>query len=73
MRAVPVTKVQMWAAVFLTSGEFVASTWLLVHEGHVLALYLAVTYAVRETSGGHHYHEIIINAIRKLTGRQTYA
>jgi hypothetical protein len=60
------TAVQLWGAVFLTVGEFGIAIWMVVHDGHLLALYLATTYAIRETSGGHHYHDVIIRAWKKL-------
>jgi hypothetical protein len=53
-----------WIALFLTSGEFIVSFWLFVHDGHLLALYLAITYAVRETPSGKEYHTIIVNLVK---------
>jgi hypothetical protein len=54
-----------YVALCLTAGEFGASFWLLIHEGHILALYLAVTYLSRETSGGKHYHDIVVRWLEK--------
>ncbi len=51
---------QAWIAAILTAGEFAAAAFLFIHDGHVLALYLAVTYAVRETPGGREYHTIFL-------------
>lgn len=65
----PMTKkeiFQCWVALILTAGEFTAAIFLVFHEGHLLAIYLAVTYAVRETAGGKHYHHIVVGLIDKL-------
>lgn len=56
---------QAYAALCLTAGEFGAGIWMLLHDGHILALYLAVTYALRETSGGKHYHDIVLRWVDK--------
>jgi hypothetical protein len=58
---------QAWVALLFTTGEFVAGVFLLVDHGHVLALYLACTYAARETSGGRHYHDIVVDLMRGST------
>ncbi len=60
------TAAQLWGAVFLTCGEFGIAIWMVIHDGHLLALYLATTYAVRETSGGHHYHDVLIKAWKRM-------
>jgi hypothetical protein len=57
---------QAYAAACLTAGEFVAGLWLVIHEGHFLALYLAITYLSRETAGGKHYHHVFANWINKI-------
>lgn len=57
---------QCWIALLLTAGEFGTAIWLVFYEGHIFALYLAITYAVRETSGGHHYHEIVVKAFHAI-------
>ncbi len=57
---------QAWTALGLTIGEFGTGLWLVIHDGHVLALYLAVTYLLRETRGGKHYHELILVAFRRI-------
>lgn len=57
---------QMWGALLLTAGEFVAAIYLVVHDGHILALYLAVTYAMRETEGGKRYHHVVCDAFTQL-------
>lgn len=56
---------QAYAALCLTAGEFGAGIWMLLHDGHILALYLAVTYLARETSGGKHYHDIVMRWMEK--------
>lgn len=59
----PTTKherIQCWIALLLTVGEFSVAIFLVFNEGHIFALYLAITYAVRETSGGKHYHEVLL-------------
>lgn len=58
--------VQKHTAVFLTAGEFAAAIFLVIHDGHILAFYLAATYAMRETKGGKHYHEVVLDMIAKL-------
>lgn len=55
---------QTWLALLLTAGEFGLATFMLVARGEIVMLYLAVTYALRETSGGKHYHEIFLQAWR---------
>lgn len=55
-----------WIALILTAGEFTGAIFLVVHEGHYFAIYLALTYMVRETSGGKHYHDIVIETFKKL-------
>ena len=65
----PLTKKEMlqcWVALILTAGEFTAAIFLVFHEGHLLAIYLAVTYAMRETAGGRHYHHIVVGLIDRL-------
>lgn len=59
-------KVQQYLALGLTAGEFGGATWLFVHEGHFFALYLAITYLVRETSGGKHYHDVLLRWATKV-------
>ena len=61
---------QSYVALLLTTGEFIVGIFLVVHDGHVLALYLAVTYLVRETSGGKHYHEVVIDLLHKAKPRK---
>lgn len=64
----PMTKkelLQCWVAFILTAGEFTVAILLLVHEGHLLALYLAITYASRETTGGKHYHNLVGQVIHR--------
>jgi hypothetical protein len=58
-------KLQMWLAAVLTAGEWTIAIYVLVHQGEIVMIYLAITYAIRETSGGKHYHEILIEAIQK--------
>lgn len=65
----PLTKKEMlqcWVALILTAGEFTAAIFLVFHEGHLLAIYLAVTYAMRETAGGKHYHHIVVSLIDRM-------
>jgi hypothetical protein len=59
-----VTEKEAWIALFLTAGEFYAAFYLLVSEGHILALYLAITYAVRENPKAHHYHQIFVDLVK---------
>ena len=59
--------IQMWVACILTAGEWAIALVVLVHRGDMVMIYLAVTYLIRETSGGKHYHEIMMEAFRKLT------
>lgn len=61
-----VQKREMWVAALLTCGEWAMAFFMLVRHGEVIALYLAITYVVRETSGGKHHHEIFIHAARKV-------
>jgi len=71
----PTTKkemVQCWTALFLTTGEFGIGIWLFIHEGHVLAIYLAFTYLMRETSGGHHYHQILVTAYDRIRTQKVH-
>lgn len=65
-------RIQCYFALCLTIGEFCAGVWMLVYDGHVLALYLAVTYALRETTGGKHYHRILIDWIHVQRLRRTF-
>lgn len=65
--------IQCWFAFFLTTGEFIAGVWLVMHDGHILALYLACTYAMRETSGGKHYHDILVRAYYKIHSHKTHS
>lgn len=58
--------VQQYLALGLTAGEFGGATWLFVHEGHFFAFYLAVTYLVRETSGGKHYHDVLARWVARV-------
>ena len=51
-----------WIALVLTAGELglaIVSTF----HGDAWALYLTITYWIRETRGGEHYHEIVVNAL----------
>lgn len=59
-------RVQCWIALFLTAGEFGTGIFLVCYEGHWFALYLAITYLMRETTGGKHYHHIVIEQWHKL-------
>lgn len=54
-----------WIALFLTTGEFVAGVFLVVHHGHVLALYVAITYLSREMTKSVHYHDIVVDLAKK--------
>ena len=63
-------KAEQWMACLLTVGEFGTSIVLLVQHGHVLMLYLAITYALRETTGGHHHHEILLAAAKKVLAKK---
>jgi hypothetical protein len=63
-------QVQMWLAAVLTAGEWTIALYVMVHQGEIVMLYLAVTYAIRETTGGKHYHEILIEAIQKVRRKQ---
>jgi hypothetical protein len=63
---VPGKRAQTWLALCLTCGEFGAGIWLVLHDGHMLALYLACTYTSRETAGGRHWRTELIRQIRKL-------
>jgi len=56
----------MWLACCLTAGEWMLAIYVLVHQGEIVMIYLAITYAIRETTGGKHYHEIIIHAVQKV-------
>lgn len=59
-------------ALAMTVGEFGGALWLVVHDGHFFALYLAVTYMIRETNGGKQYHHLVQSAVAKVrTIRQT--
>lgn len=65
----PMTKkelFQCWLAMLLTCGEFTVAIFLVFHEGHLFALYLAITYAMRETAGGKHYHHIVVDLIDRV-------
>lgn len=57
---------QCWIALFLTAGEFSVGIFLVFYEGHYLVLYLALTYLMRETTGGKHYHVIVQEQWQKL-------
>lgn len=59
-------KTQMWLAVFLTAGEWAIAIFMCIHKGELVMIYLAVTYALRETKGGKHYHHIIGEGIKTL-------
>lgn len=59
-------KIQMWLACLLTCGEWMLALLVLVRQGEIVMIYLAITYAIRETTGGKHYHEIVIHAIQKV-------
>lgn len=61
---------QCWIALLLTTGEFVVAIILLVHDGHLLALYLAITYASRETEGGRKYHELLMHMVKHAFGKE---
>lgn len=64
-----VTTFQLWGAFLMTCGEFGTATWYVFHEGHYFALFLAFTYAMRETAGGKHYHEIVVHGFNRLRGK----
>lgn len=57
-----------WVALVLTAGEFGLALFVWLDGGNCLALYLAVTYWIRETRGGHHYHEIVVHVVRVVYG-----
>lgn len=59
-------KIQMWLACLLTAGEWALAILVLVKQGEIVMIYLAITYAIRETTGGKHYHEIVIHAVKKV-------
>ena len=59
-------KIQMWIAVLLTAGEWTIAIIAVWQHCEIVMLYLAVTYAIRETSGGKHYHEIVWDAVTRL-------
>lgn len=59
-------KLQMWLAVLLTCGEWALALLVLVRQGEIVMIYLAITYAIRETTGGKHYHEIVLHAVQKV-------
>jgi len=61
---------QMWLACLLTAGEWALAIFVLVRQGEIVMIYLAVTYAIRETTGGKHYHEILIHAVQKVIHRR---
>lgn len=51
-----------WIAFILTIGELgwaISSSF----HGDMWALYLTITYWIRETKGGAHYHEIVVHAV----------
>lgn len=60
----PMPPKQAWIAFILTAGEFITALILAVNEGHYFALYLATTYAVRETEAGRAYHIIVVRLFR---------
>lgn len=60
----PVPPKQAWIAFLLTTGEFAIAIFLLIHDGHILAFYLATTYVVRETAGGKEYHIIVVRLFK---------
>lgn len=55
-----------WIALILTSGEFGLALFAIFNNGHCWELYLAVTYWIRETKGGQHYHDIVVRAVRSI-------
>lgn len=55
----------LWLAVALTAGEFGIALFFLVTHGEATALYLAVTYLIREKTGSH-YHDVLVVAFRRL-------
>jgi hypothetical protein len=55
---------QAYIALCLTLGEFTAAAKMLF-DGHLLTMYLALTYLARETSGGKHYHDIVVRWVEK--------
>lgn len=57
---------QAYVAAVLTIGEFGGASWLVIHDGHFFAIYLAFTYLMRETAGGKHYHDVITKYFNKL-------
>lgn len=59
-------KIQMWVACVLTAGEWAIAIVALVQRGDMVMLYLVVTYFIRETTGGKHYHEIMIEAFHRI-------
>lgn len=64
----PMTKkelFQCWVALVLTAGEFTVALFLVFTEGHWFAAYLAITYAMRETNGGKHYHMIVVDLVHR--------
>lgn len=65
-------KIQMWLACLLTAGEWTLAILVLVKQGEIVMIYLAITYAIRETSGGKHYHEIILHAVQKVFKREKH-
>lgn len=57
---------QMWLAAVLAVGEWCIATYFFVSHGDVVFLYLTITYVIRDTKGGQHYHDIIAAGIVKL-------
>lgn len=64
--------VQCWLALGMTCGEITICIWLIVHHGNFVYLYLFITYTMRETSGGHHYHELLVKAYHKVRTHKVY-
>lgn len=63
-------KVQLAAAVGMTVVEYGAAIFYLCVHGDWLSLFLAITYYVRETRGGVHYHAVVAAVARKLVPRR---
>jgi hypothetical protein len=59
-------KIQCWLALGFTCGELGICVWLIV--AHLNFIYIWVFFAatLRESSGGQHYHEILLNAYKKV-------
>lgn len=63
-----IEKLQMWIACCLTMGEWGIAIFVLIYHGDVVMLYLAITYLLRETRGGHRYHEMIQYVYLRVKG-----